>query len=74
MRAFFKGDWSHLPARYLEILAYAEKRGLSLTGYSYEMGINETVIDRIEDYIVQIEIPVSHPQTANMPLERRQTL
>ena len=74
MRACFKGDWSHLPARYLEILAYAEKRGLSLTGYSYEMGINETVTDRIEDYIVQIEIPVGQPQTANMPLERRQTL
>ncbi len=74
LRAFFKGDWSHLPARYLEILAYAEKRGLSLTGYSYEMGINETVTDRIEDYIVQIEIPVGQPQAANMPLERRQTL
>ena len=49
----------------LEILAYAEKRGLSLTGYSYEMGINETVTDRIEDYIVQIEIPVGQPQAAN---------
>ena len=29
-----------------------------LYGFSYEMGINETVIDRVEDYIVQIEIPI----------------
>ncbi len=29
-----------------------------LSGYSYEKGINEAVIDRMEDYIVQIEIPV----------------
>ena len=31
---------------------------LKLHGFSYEMGINENVVDRIEDYIVQIEIPV----------------
>lgn len=59
LRAFFKGDWAHLPSRYTEILEYADSHGLSLTGYSYEMGINEAVADRIEDYIVQIEIPVS---------------
>ena len=34
------------------------RSGLALSGYSYEKGINETVIDQIEDYIVQIEIPV----------------
>lgn len=39
-------------------MEYAGSRGLTLSGYSYEKGINETVIDRIEDYIVQIEIPV----------------
>lgn len=30
-------------------------RELTLHGFSYEMGINEDVIDRIEDYIVQID-------------------
>ncbi len=59
LRAFHKGDWSSIPNRYREILAYAGEHGLTLNGYSYEMGINENVIDRIEDYIVQIEIPVT---------------
>ena len=49
--------------RYREILDFAEERGLVLSGFSYEMGINESVIDRIEDYIVQIEIPVQPRQT-----------
>lgn len=58
LRAFHKGDWDRLPQRYQEILAFAHNKGLTLSGYSYEKGINETVIDRIEDYIVQIEIPI----------------
>lgn len=58
LRAFHKGDFKNLPDRYREILAYARKQNLTLTGYSYEKGINETVAERIEDYIVQIEIPV----------------
>ena len=44
--------------RYQEIFDYAEKQGLTLFGFSYEMGINENVVDRMEDYIVQIEIPI----------------
>ena len=58
LRAFHKGTWDGIPDRYREILAYAKERHLTLHGFSYEMGINENVIDRIEDYIVQIEIPV----------------
>ena len=64
LRAFCKGPWDVLPERYREILDFAEERGLVLSGFSYEMGINESVIDRIEDYIVQIEIPVQPRQTA----------
>ena len=63
LRAFCKGPWDVLPERYREILDFAEERGLVLSGFSYEMGINESVIDRIEDYIVQIEIPVQPRQT-----------
>lgn len=59
LRAFHKGGWDQFPLRYQEILAFAHEKGLALSGYSYEKGINETVIDRIEDYIVQIEIPIS---------------
>ena len=58
LRVFHKGDWKQLPNRYKEILAYAENHQLTLHGFSYETGINENVIDRIEDYIVRIEIPV----------------
>lgn len=58
LRAFHKGSWDQLPQRYQEILDYARQRRLTLSDYSYEMGINENVIDCIEDYIVQIEIPV----------------
>ena len=58
IRAFHKGAWDGLPMRYREILGYARQNGLELSGFSYEKGINETVIDRIDDYIVQIEIPV----------------
>lgn len=58
LQAFHQGVFENLPMKYEEIFAYARKRGLTLYEYSYEMGINENVIDRIEDYIVQIEIPV----------------
>lgn len=58
IRAFHKGDWNGLPLRYQAILEHARRQGLSLSGYSYEKGINEAVIDRMEDYIVQIEIPI----------------
>lgn len=58
LRAFCKGKRSNLPGRYKEILAYAQEKGLTLFGYAYETGINETVIDSFDDYITQIEIPV----------------
>ncbi len=58
IRAFHKGNWDRLPLRYRAILAFAKENGFRLCGFSYEKGINEIVIDRMEDYIVQIEIPV----------------
>lgn len=58
LRAFCKGNWDRLPEKYKEILDYAEQQELCLWGYAYESGINELVIDHMEDYITQIEIPV----------------
>lgn len=58
IRAFHKGGWDKIPLRYQAILDYATQHNLVLSGFSYEKGINETVIDQVEDYIVQIEIPV----------------
>lgn len=69
LRAFHKGDWEGIPQRYQEILGYADCHGLGLTGFSYEKGINENVVDRIEDYIAQIEIPIAgqEAQAPSMP-------
>lgn len=58
LQAFHKGSWDELPDRYKEILAFADRQGLSLYGYAYETGINEIVIDSMDDYITKIEIPV----------------
>lgn len=58
LQAFHKGNWDGIPQRYREILDFAREQGLTPSGYSYEKGINENVIDRIDDYIVQIEIPI----------------
>ncbi len=58
LRAFCKGPWDNLRRRYEEILAYAQKEGLTLYGYSYETGINESVINTFDEYITQIEIPI----------------
>ena len=58
LRAFCKGPWDNLPGRYEEILAYAGTHGLKLYGWSYETGLNESVIDSFDEYITQIEIPI----------------
>ena len=58
LRAFSKGPWDGLPRRYEEILAYADAHGLDLGEYSYETGINESVIHSFDEYITQIEIPI----------------
>ncbi len=63
LRAFHKGTWENIPRRYEEILSYARQKQLTLSGFSYEKGINETVIDRVEDYIVRIEIPIAPPRS-----------
>ena len=41
-----------------EVIQPAKKQGTTLCGYAYETGINELVIDSIDDYITQIEIPI----------------
>ena len=55
IRAFCQG-WDKLEERYKEILAYANAHNLELSGYAYEKGINEIVVDSLDDYITQIEI------------------
>lgn len=58
IRTFYKGDWDKMSRKYKEILDYVESHNLKPGEFSYEMIINESVTDRREDYIVQIELPL----------------
>ena len=58
LRAFYTGPWEEMTRFYEKILDYACKNHIELTGFSYESIINESVIDRVEDAIIQIEIPI----------------
>lgn len=56
LRAFCKGNWNLLPTCYERIFAFANSQKLQLTGYAYEVGINEMAITSIDEYITQITI------------------
>lgn len=58
LRAYHQGDWSELPARYREILAFAARENLELYGYAYETGLNDAVAKSMADSITEILIPV----------------
>lgn len=58
VRAFYRESEKNAVLCYKKILDYTAEHGLVLSGYSYEIIINENVIDRMEDALVQIEIPV----------------
>lgn len=57
IRAFYRESQENAVQCYRKIFDYAEEYGLILSGFSYEIIINENVIDRMEDAIVQVEIP-----------------
>lgn len=59
VRAFYRDATESPVLCYQRIFDHVEKRGLTLSGFSYEVIINENVIGRAEDALVQIEIPVS---------------
>lgn len=58
VRAFYRDATESPVMCYQRIFDYVEEHGLTLSGFSYEVIINENVIDRAEDALVQIEIPV----------------
>lgn len=53
-----RGSWDMLPALYDKMCAYARQHHLCLTGYAYEMGLNELVIEKPEEYVTQIMIQI----------------
>ena len=56
LRAFCVGGWDRLRQVYARMLDYAADRGLRLTGYAYEEGLNEMSVRRREDYITMITV------------------
>lgn len=38
------------------MLAFAEEHGLRITGYAYEIGMNEIAVSDIEQYVTQVTI------------------
>ena len=53
-----KGKWDKLPDLYQQMLDYANKNNLQLTGYAYEVGLNDFVISDEADYITKIMIKI----------------
>ena len=58
LQAFYQGPWEEMDKCYQKILDYVQAQNLTLQGFSYETIINENVVQRIEEAIVQIEIPL----------------
>lgn len=53
-----KGLWEELPDLYRKMLDFAQKEQLHLSGYAYEMGLNDFVIASDDEYITQIMIKI----------------
>lgn len=58
LRAYHRGSWEGLAARYRAMISYAEVHDLTLHGYAHEQGVNDAVVTSTRDYITRIEIPV----------------
>lgn len=53
-----KGLWENLPVMYRKLIDYAKQHHFKLTGYAYEMGMNDFVITDERDYITRIMIKI----------------
>ena len=53
-----KGSWDKAPAMYEKMIDYARKNNLSLTGYAYEIGLNEFAISNLEEYVTKFMIKI----------------
>lgn len=55
---YHKGTWDELPGLYEKMFQFAADAGAELLGYAYEIGMNDFVIAREEEYVTQIMIQV----------------
>ena len=53
-----QGTWDKAPAMYEKMLTYAHKNNLILTGYAYEIGLNEFAISSQEEYVTKFMIKI----------------
>ena len=58
VRAFYREEGENAVQCYHKLFDYVREHRLTLSGFSYETIINENVIDKREDALVQVEIPV----------------
>lgn len=52
------GTWEHLPELYDKIVRFAKDRHLHLTGYAYEIGVNDFAIQNMDEYVTQVMVHV----------------
>lgn len=53
-----RGTWEKAPLMYKKLLEYACNNNLKLTGYAYEIGLNEFAISCQEEYITKFMIQI----------------
>lgn len=56
LRIVHKGHWQGIPQAYACLAAYARAHYLSLKGYAYERGLNETLSSNLDKYVTEIVI------------------
>ena len=55
---YHRGTWEGIPAVYERMLHFAKEHHLQLGAYAYERGLNEFVIEREEEYLTEVMIPI----------------
>lgn len=53
-----KGTWDNAPVMYERMMEYAHQNSLTLTGYAYEIGLNEFAISSPEEYVTKFMIKI----------------
>lgn len=57
---YHRGGWDTLPHAYRQIIEFTKKKNLKMTGYAYEIGINEFALSSEEDYVTKISIRIEN--------------
>lgn len=58
LAGYLRGTWGKLPELYKALFQYAKVHKLSLSGYAYEITLNDFSVASIEDYVTQVTIKI----------------